>query len=524
MKKNLITCFFILLLFIPAAQGQETASEWFQKGKEYYGDKRYHAAVDAFTQALLRKPDSYAYYNWRGWAFYRLKDYERALQEFDEAISLKDDSVRNYYARGWTHWRLKNYDKAVADFTEGIKLKEEYKKGELFFMRARARSFLTADEQSVQDYTRAIELGFKKTYAAYNQRGSEYERLSNWRAALKDYAIAQDLEPKRSWAYYQEGRLLYRLKRYTPAERSLQKSLKNNPDFVAPHSYLGLIDLIMGRYSDAEKRFEKARTSDSERIIATHNLASVYLLTNRAEMCSKLLLELFDEIDPGSNNYVYTAILASFSLKEQGRDAEGNDLIRKAYRKISTAIPYYTLLGYLNGEITAKELLEKKNENDELFRTTVRAVMALEHLYEGKRQESLPYFRTAVHQGKNAPFSTVALLEYRNLVAENPDLTDAVPASVYFEPDPVRRGEVGRIVAEYIPFPGQTVVEETWTIHSPGLTSPPLKKRKRIGLDDHRQFIDFRIPEGIARGTYELRLKAAFAGKVRTKKGHFRVK
>ncbi|MFW6180872.1 MAG: tetratricopeptide repeat protein, partial [Spirochaetota bacterium] len=395
--------------------------------------------------------------------------------------------------------------------------------GTLFYWRARARVFIARDIKTVEDYTKALEYGYEDRYGVYILRGKANDALGRRREALRDLTAAVNIEPEQTRAYGERGALLYVLKRYVPAERDLSRALELDPSESGALVYLGLIDLVMGRYDRAEERFGKAMSSERDRVIAHHNLAAVYLLTRRPGKANDLLREVWRDFDTQTNNYVYAAVLRYFCLLNQEKEGAGRAFLEEVYDSAAPNIRAYPLLRYLNGDWSADELIGSFGD-DRQGQTMAHAVIGLENLYAGRKSEAVEHLRRSVHEGAAAPFSTQALLEYRNLAAEDPGLKDVVPASVYFEPDPVRQGHWGRLVAEYIPFPGEVTVKETWTIHSPGLTSPPLDKAYTITHEDHRHVSDFRIPEKIEPGLYELRMKVTFDGEERKIAGEFKIR
>ncbi len=509
MSSRIFACLFAVALSGAPAFSQETAKEWHEKGKTLYNQERYHAAIDAFTRAVELDPGKAHSYNWRGFSHFLLESNHEALADFDRALALKTDFVNMHYNRGRVRLRLEDYEGAVSDFSAGIQVSAEYRKGAQYYWRARSRSMIEASTETIQDFTRALEHGFEYRYEVYVRRGLANRALERNREAFQDFAIAAQIDTGNPEAFVNRGELAYVMKRYGQAEHDLSRALKIDPTESTACLYMGLIDLIMGRYDAATERFTVAMSTDSDRMIALHNLATVCLLTNRPGKADKLLSASWEEFDTQTTNYVYAVVSRYFGLLKLGEEAKGRNLLEEAYREAAPPGWAYPLFRYLNGDWTEADLFDAFDE-DPPGLTMCRAVIGLEELYAGRPADAMPHLRWVAHEGSAAPFSTQALLEYRNRVAENAELTDVIPAAVYFDPDPVTAGGWGRIVAEYIPFPGNVVVEETWTIRSPGLTSPPLRKTHVVDLENHRQLIDFRVPVKIEPGPYELCLTVAF--------------
>jgi len=372
---------------------------------------------------------------------------------------------------------------------------------------AEGKAHITAGryDAAIGAFTRALVHNPSDPYL-YCWRAACHQSREDFAMALADYATGCELAPADPGPHYLRGVLLYDLKRYESAEQALTRTLQLNPRHGRAANYLGLIDLIQGRYGAAAENFTTAMVSEQEALAGQINLAMVYSLTGRLEQADQLLRDAAAGCDPGSFQFVVAAVRRYFCLLQQDQGARGRELLLDTYRTASPDGWAFPLLQCLNQDSSPEETFAAFADDD-IGLTMAQAVIGLENLYSGRPAAALTHLRWAVHRGTAAPFSTIALLEYRNLVAEDSSLQDAVPAAVYFEPNPVRAGCWGRLVAEYIPFPGETALQETWSIHSTAQSSPPLERTFVVSAESHRQVIDFRIPETVAPGVYQLRLE-----------------
>ncbi len=401
------------------------------------------------------------------------------------AFAGQDDTV-DWSARGKAHFEAHRYDDAIDAFTRA--LHRHPADPDLFCWRA----------------------------ICFDFRG-------DFRYALADYAAGCAVAPDDPVPHYRRGELLYALQRYEVAERALTRAVQLNPQHGGAALYLGLIDMVMGRYEAAAGHFTTAAESTEETLAGRINLANIHHLTGRLEQADQLLRSVVADCDNGSFEFVVAATMRYFCLLKQDQGARGRKALLEAYELASPGGWAYPLLRCLNQDASAEETFAAYADDVQGL-TMAHAVVGLDDLYSGRLDAAVTNLRWAVQRRTQAPFSTIALLEYRNLVAENFAPPDAVPATVYFEPDPVSAGSWGRLVAEYIPFPGQTTVRESWSIHSDGNSSPPLEKSFTITGTSHRQVIDFRVPEAIEAGVYRLQLEVARGEDVSRLVGDFEVR
>src|SRR3990167_1972937 len=73
------------------------AREWFKKGYNYYINKEYDKAIEAYTNAVALNPNyANAYYN-RELAYGRKGQYDMAIEDFNKAIALDPNNAKIYY-------------------------------------------------------------------------------------------------------------------------------------------------------------------------------------------------------------------------------------------------------------------------------------------------------------------------------------------------------------------------------------------------------------------------------------------
>lgn len=136
-----------------------------------------------------------------------------------------------YYGRGLGYDKLFGLQQAASDYTRAISfnpLRPYY-----FLKRSRALSTLAKHEESVNDISTALEIGFKderNTSLAYYQRGWNYHELKKYKEAIADYTRSIQLDSANIvGCYYFRGYCHAELKEYDLALKDYNNILAIDP-------------------------------------------------------------------------------------------------------------------------------------------------------------------------------------------------------------------------------------------------------------------------------------------------------
>ncbi|MCS6988315.1 MAG: tetratricopeptide repeat protein [Chloroherpetonaceae bacterium] len=137
--------------------------------------KRYDAIVNAFKNAVARKPDFADAHMAMGMAYFGMGDARNAACAYREVIRLKPDDVEAYNALAIAYAEQGYYESAAQTLESAIKLKPD-------FLDARA------------------------------SLGRVYERQERWRDALAQYKLILELDENNADAHFRAGMIYARLK------------------------------------------------------------------------------------------------------------------------------------------------------------------------------------------------------------------------------------------------------------------------------------------------------------------------
>ncbi len=111
----------ITLIFL-ASLSSSPIDPYLSQGEDFYQNKDYDRAIDAFSEALKSDPQNASIYVRRGLAFADKKNYDRALVDYNEALKLDPKNADVYIDRGNVFDAQKDHNRALAEYNQALKL------------------------------------------------------------------------------------------------------------------------------------------------------------------------------------------------------------------------------------------------------------------------------------------------------------------------------------------------------------------------------------------------------------------
>jgi Tfp pilus assembly protein PilF len=178
-------------------------------------------AIDDFTRAIERDPESAEAHRWRGHCFNFIGDYDAALADYDRAIELDPDYAWSHYARGMANHNLGRFDAALAG------------------------------------YTRAIELdaGFVK---AWNWRGFTRQLTGDYRGAASDLEHSLDIADDDVWTLTVLAKTRLALGEFDACEDALRRASTLDATNASVRAQLGFLAAVRGSTADSIAQLESA--------------------------------------------------------------------------------------------------------------------------------------------------------------------------------------------------------------------------------------------------------------------------
>jgi TolA-binding protein len=133
-----------------------SASEYNNRGFEYYKNTQYKQAIENFTTAISMENNPSYYIN-RGSCFYELKQYDNAISDFKQAIILAPNEARAYAWCGNVYYVKKSYYEASEYFSKAIARAPS--NAVLYLNRGNAQLKIGNKSTAVSDFRKACGLG-----------------------------------------------------------------------------------------------------------------------------------------------------------------------------------------------------------------------------------------------------------------------------------------------------------------------------------------------------------------------------
>jgi len=174
----------------------KSAKDYLKAGDKYRQQKKWQAAVQAYTKAIELDPGDFRSYERCGRVYFELGDYHQTIHNLTCAINLKPNRYLLYDLRGRAYSMLGNQEAVVSDFVKATELHPGHN---VYLHKALAFIELGDYSQALDALNRAIDL--KVDYAiAYLTRGVIYQTLGEKEKAKADYEHTIDLATNRKWS------------------------------------------------------------------------------------------------------------------------------------------------------------------------------------------------------------------------------------------------------------------------------------------------------------------------------------
>ncbi len=177
----------------------------FEKGCRHADLGKYREAIEAYSRALVLKPNDGMIYNNRGDAKGKIGDYRGALEDFNMAVQIMPNEALIYNNRGMAKKGLGDIQGALADFNMAILINPT--EDDAHNNRGNIKSDLGDFVGAILDYDHAITLNPTKA-GFYNNRGNAKCSIGDYAGAIEDYDTALALDSRFARAYYNKARVV----------------------------------------------------------------------------------------------------------------------------------------------------------------------------------------------------------------------------------------------------------------------------------------------------------------------------
>ncbi|MBQ4404699.1 MAG: tetratricopeptide repeat protein [Selenomonadaceae bacterium] len=254
-----------------------------------------------------------------------LADLNRIGATIDEAIKFDPKNFGVYFFRAGV-LNTDNRAKKIFDYNKAIILNPN--QANLYTSRGNNYENLKDYPAALKDYTRAIELDPKDTWALKQRADLYCKKLNEPVRAVEDYSRIIKLEPEDGFAYMGRGDAYASLKNYSQAVKDYTTATTIAPKFIfadhRPMAYCSRADIFV-----EQKKFDQAVADYDKAIILTKEVAK------KSESWSKTFLE---------------QTIALYEIKKQDALKEKNSAVMGATAQTTQAKDIEKKFGKINSD------------------------------------------------------------------------------------------------------------------------------------------------------------------------------
>jgi tetratricopeptide (TPR) repeat protein len=147
--------------------GAHTFEQWFDEGHKNYQKGDLSGAENAYTQAIMQRPDEVKSHFNRAIVYITMGEYDKAIEDYTEVISMQADYPEAYHNRGWAYFHKDMLDRAIEDCNQALLLDPDMASAHLTRgMAYEAKGLLN---KAKGDFQKSCELGDNNGCQAYGE-------------------------------------------------------------------------------------------------------------------------------------------------------------------------------------------------------------------------------------------------------------------------------------------------------------------------------------------------------------------
>lgn len=138
-------------------KSSDISADWFDNGYKKFQEGDFIAAADAYTKAIILKPDETRSYFNRATVYIKMGMHDNAIDDYNKVIALNPDYAKAYNNRGWIYLQKGLFDLAIQDCNQSLLL-DSYM-ATAYHTRGMAYKGKGLFEMAKNDFQKSCELG-----------------------------------------------------------------------------------------------------------------------------------------------------------------------------------------------------------------------------------------------------------------------------------------------------------------------------------------------------------------------------
>jgi Flp pilus assembly protein TadD len=365
MSSTTLRLFFSLILAVaftiatraqtPVQESPLTTSQLVEQGNKFASERQYDRAVDAFRRAIKLNPNLAEAYHGLGRVYVDMGRPSDALVPLQTAVRLEPDNALAHVNLAITLENLRRFDDALLELNEAKRL-------------------------NPRDATIHNELG--------NLLNNYLGRAPD---ALAAYQEARRLDPSQPEIQHNVGLALMEAGKFAEAIAPLKDALRLNPQYRNARYLLSDAYGRLGRYEEAAASWTKFLELVPNGPDALTKRMWSYLYLGGHEREAALDARQYIDTQGWSGQVsTFMVIIANLAYRGSGMDQEARSILDEGAAKTNAMVWPYPIVRYLQGEISADELIQQASDNNK--KTEAHAYLGLALRINGNRDEARAHF------------------------------------------------------------------------------------------------------------------------------------
>jgi tetratricopeptide (TPR) repeat protein len=246
-QKQLVSSKSVTEISIEIEKDATNPELYYRRANVYFEEKMLDAALADIEQSLVLSADQPLYLFFKGRILYAMNKTQDAAIAYEKAVTIKPDFEEAQLKLAELYYIVKEHKKSM-DLYNAILANNKSNTTALFFKGMNFKE-IGDTASAIQTFQKTYEID-PNHYDAVMQLGNLYAGLKN-KIALDYYVTASRLKPKSAEPPYAAGVFFQQNSDYKKAVKMYEQALKADEKYYQAYYNSALINMEIGRYSDA---------------------------------------------------------------------------------------------------------------------------------------------------------------------------------------------------------------------------------------------------------------------------------
>jgi|GEM_PF-3583773 len=294
---RIVLAFLMLCTLLCATVlGQQTASEWLDKGNALYDLGEYNYSIQAYDNAIKLDPRLSWAWTKKGLALSFMGRFEDALVCYNQSLGIDSENAETWIDKGKAlESSGKAYIKCSFSTSSILSISPRY----LYSWQINSSYYpdIGRHEAAVNCYDEALKID-PRFIEALNYKGFQLDALGRYNESIECYNKSLEIDLNDATAWMGKGHALGSLNRFQDSMDCYEHALRIDPNRAEAWNAKGIVLYLFRKYNDSLKCFDKAIEINPSFSFGWNNKGLAFQSLNRYEealLCFKKALEISPE-------------------------------------------------------------------------------------------------------------------------------------------------------------------------------------------------------------------------------------